>query len=303
VIVITEIRINDMDIFDLLNGLRPRRIPIIVVSSESSERMIVECVRNGAFDYLSKRNIKLGYFQDILDRAVLSLAMKDENEMLENQKFNKLNKKILQSMALEKSEVTRNRLSRGIVSTEEVTLEEGNSYFMIFLFVQLGVPVSVSTSIDENRLRFLCEKYITKFTDIAAKYGHTFSLNKTNGCFFGFVGKTYFQAIVTALEIIAEMNLFNVTTENLQGKIDADIALASGNTKYNHKIGNITSDALNLCAHMALKARINHGIMITEDVYNNIGQRAMKIFKKTDTFEGFTAYLHSPHKKVEKSNV
>ncbi|MBI3394612.1 MAG: response regulator, partial [Spirochaetia bacterium] len=70
-LVITDAALPDLDIFTFLDKLCERRAPVIVVSSDTSERLIVECLRSGAMDFLSKQEIKLGIFPRLLTRAFL----------------------------------------------------------------------------------------------------------------------------------------------------------------------------------------------------------------------------------------
>ncbi len=70
-LVMTESRLDDMNFFEFLEALVNKRIPTMVVASDSSERFIVEVLRMGAVDFISKRNIKLGHLPSIIMRALL----------------------------------------------------------------------------------------------------------------------------------------------------------------------------------------------------------------------------------------
>lgn len=291
-LVITETSIPDMQVFELIEKIKRKKIPIIIVSSESSERMVVECLRNGASDYLSKRNIKLGHFEDIISRAIYTSKKDITRDLKGDAKYQELNRKIMSSLLNEKSEAIRNRISRGIIPEDDTVLENGGTYYFIYLYVQLGFSKQAKSTMDSHRIKFLTDSYLNKFSEISGRYGHKFGLRKADGCFFGFLGNSYFQALVAAMEIHAQMNLYNITTENLNGEIFANIALSSGKTKYSNKIGNITCKALNHCAHMAMKAQINNGIMITKEIHDHIGERAEKYFKKSGKFENIQVYLY-----------
>jgi hypothetical protein len=276
-IIISEIDYLNDGFFPFLGKAKETNIPIIIVSNETSERLIVECLRHGALDYISKRNLKHGQFPRILKRVLLQTNQNDEAA------YKKLNDEILSSFLEEKNEVIKHQLSRGSLSNKDTSLEDGQKYFFIFVFLQLNLLQGMNDG--EQKLSYYYDKIINKFLVIAKKYGSSFSLKKGNGGFFSFTGFTYYQALLCAMEIHASMNLINVTALEENKTVGANLGVDCGMTTYNRNIGNISSDALNLSAHMAIKNSLRNGIMITKSVFNNIGIRAQKYFIKTDDFE------------------
>ena len=58
----------------------------------------------------------------------------------------------------------------------------------------------------------------------------------------------------------------------------------------------------NLCAHMALKAKIDHGILITRNVYQNIDPGAEKYFKRPGNLK-MLQFISIDLKKINKDNL
>jgi len=77
-LVLTEFEIPNT--FNVFNQLQSNQICFIVVSRIFSERIIVESLKHGAYDYIHKSNLKFDYFKNILIRAFLDLPRWQKNQ-------------------------------------------------------------------------------------------------------------------------------------------------------------------------------------------------------------------------------
>ncbi len=298
-LVITDTRVGEMSVFEFLENLTTRKIPAVVVSSEVSERLIVECLRAGALDFVAKSNIKLGHLPVVLMRALLEadrwMHIQEYSETKPHRpEYLKINQKIIKSINDEKAEANRRLISQGMMTGSQVDLIDGENYFIVYLYLVLQIPAALINIMDQRKFLSLKGTILDRITEIPSKYGGSLWTRKEDGCFFAFPGEAYIQSILTALEIRAMMNIFNATIENLPEPIGANIGISAGSTVYRENKSGIFSEALNLCAHMAYYNGENNGIMIGGEIYEKIGARAMKYFFKSPDFEGRPAFKYEP---------
>lgn len=293
-LVIAESILPDMDVFALIEKLVLMRKAVIIVSSETSERLIVECLRSGAIDFLSKQEIKLGIFPRILTRAFLEADRWAQIETVSanlphRPEYFKVNEELRSFLSHERQERRRGLLLRGIVDSKH-DLVEGESYMVVYLFFQLQVPPSILQSMDPERVQHLRDSLIRRAEEIAEKYGGRLWSHKPDGGFFGFVGDAYFQTVLSAIELHSTVNIFNFQSHNMVDRIGINCAVTAGVTAYRQNKGDIYSEALNLGAHMAMGNGLFNGIMISQDVMDNLTPRVRKYFFRSEKFENHPAY-------------
>ncbi|MEQ9362603.1 MAG: response regulator, partial [Leptospirales bacterium] len=259
-IVLTESLVSDdMDIFAFLGRLTERNIPTVVVSSQGPERLIVECLRNGALDFVTKSNIKLGHLPAIIARALLEADRWQKIHAYQRgvphrEEYSRLDERLRAYVDAERRQVSRAAVVSGEAAAMagEDEFVEGQSYFVIYLYLQLNFPPELKASMDPRRYSLLQSRVLDKFVEIAPRYGGRLWTRKEDGCFFAFVGDSYLSALLAAIEIRASLNIFNMTVENLNDRILTNLALTCGHTVYKEDHGQIYSEALNLSAHMAI---------------------------------------------------
>ncbi len=293
-LVIAESVLPDIDVFALIEKLVHMKKVVVIASSETSERLIVECLRSGAIDFLSKQEIKLGIFPRILTRAFLEA---DRSAQIENfsaslphrPEYFKVNEELRSFLSHERQERRRSLLLRGIVDANH-DLVEGESYLVVYIFLQLQFPASTLQSMEPERAQHVRESLIRRAEEIGEKYGGHLWSRKSDGGFFGFVGDAYFQAVLSAIELHSTVNVFNFQSHNMVDRIGINIAVTSGITVYRENKGDIYSEALNLGAHMAMGNGLFNGIMISQEVMDNLTPRVRKYFFRSEKFENHPAY-------------
>ncbi len=298
-IVLTESLVSDsMDVFAFLGRLSERAIPAVVVSSEGSERLIVECLRSGALDFVTKSNIKLGHLPAIIARALLEAdrwqkIQTYEKSVPHREEYYRLDERLRSYVDAERRQVHRAAVVSGEAAAgQDDEFIEGQSYFIIYLYLQLNFPPDMKDSMDPRRYSMLQSRVLDKFVEIAPRYGGRLWTRKEDGCFFAFVGDSYLPALLAAIEIRASLNIFNMTVENLNHSIQANLALTSGHTVYKEDHGQIYSEALNLSAHMAINNTDKNVTLLTASIYDQLDQRARKYLFKAGHFEGHEIYRY-----------
>lgn len=295
-LVLTEALLGGSDanpaaIFDFIDELTRRRMPCIVVSAESSERMIVECLRAGALDFVSKQNIKLGYLAYVIARGALEADrwLEIQNfarNLPRREEFDRINARVRGFLYTEHAE--RRRLEIQKDERADKVFEDGRAYHVIYLYCQLFFPEQLKGG-DERRFLSIQERVLDKVLGIPPRYNGRLWTRKEDGCFFAFQDDDYTAALLSAIEIRASLNIFNMTIENLPGRIHCGMGLSSGETVYREDKSRIYSEALNLSAHMAIN-QPEKGVLLSEDVYSRLGPRARKYFFSAGQYEGRNIY-------------
>lgn len=296
-IVITETSVGDMNIFDFLETLHAKHLPVIVVSSEATERMIVETMKSGALDFTSKNNIKLGLLPGIITRAVLEADRWAKIEKLSSQyphrpEYLNANTRVRNYLHEERMEIQRNDMVHNNDEQENIFLA-GKSYYVIYLYLQLVVPESVRESMDERKYLQLQTRLLDKFIKIIPRHGGNLWTRKEDSAFFAFKGGNYLPALISALEIRAASRLTAITLENTLDSIGIRIGMAGSKTTYREDKSQIYSEGLNLSAHLAIYFQEIDSIIITSEIYKHLNPRTRKFFFRVpDKFEGHTIYRY-----------
>jgi len=295
-LVLSEIFMDDGGIFDFLGALVKMKIPVIIVSENYSERLIVECIRAGALDFLSKRFIKLGILPLLIKRALLegdrwSKIQEVALGIMHRPEYVALNRKIQGFLKSEEIEKNRRDISRGVIRSIEYV--EGQNYQVIFVYVQFH-PSAEHRQLESSQRLSIQQRVLSGAIEMAEKLGGQLWTLKEDGCFFAFHGDDSLEAVLSAIQTHASLNVFALAQENLREPPMVNIGIARGQTVYRANKGEIYCEALNLSAHMAIYAREANQILITEDLYTVLGPRAQKYFFRTEPFEGHPCYSYEP---------
>ncbi len=292
-ICLSESRLPDLEIFDLIQGFAERRIPVIVVAAEESERMIVECLRAGACDFVSKSHIKLGHLPLVIARSVIEFdrwqaTRKAAREISLPPEYDRLNLRVRSFLRVERAEMRRGEA----VLDAAAAVVDGERYWITYLYLQLFLPDALRATMEESRLRALQERILSRLCSIPVGHEGRLWTRKEDGAFFAFPGEDYSGALLSAIEMRANLNIINMTVENLAEPLQINIGLAAGQTVYRENKSQIYSEALNLSAHMAINNPERNVILMTGDIYEKIGPRARKYFFAAGQFEGRDVYRY-----------
>ncbi len=297
-LIITETRLGRRDLFTFLGYLTKNRIPYIIVSGDSSERLMVECMRSGALDFLSKQNIKLGLLPLMIKRSLLEgdrwVRMHDFGEtMMYRPEFLEIDARARQFVRDEQQERLRKGMARENTPTVE-ELVEGQTYFIVYLYVQFFASKKFIEEMDENRGGSVRSRILNGIAEVGRKYGGQLWSMKEDGCYFAFVGEAYLGAALAAVQMQCSMNIHNLAIEEFEDDegVGLNIGIHCGETVYRKARGDIYSEALNLSAHMAIYNEEKPGTLITREIYDHLGPRVRKYFFKTAPFEGYPAFRY-----------
>ena len=85
-LVITDLRMPGMSGLDLLDELvsRPDPPKVVLITAHGSERMAVDAVKRGAYDYFRKP-FDIDELISVVDRALESVRLRAQNEQLEGE--------------------------------------------------------------------------------------------------------------------------------------------------------------------------------------------------------------------------
>ena len=298
-LLITDSRSEGMEFLTFLQQVVSADVPVIVASSDISERLLVECLRAGALDFIAKGRIKSGLLPDLVRRALLEAdragkIRKYASEIPHRPEFSRIDERIRQTLRDERAEHLRRKLARGVFATGDESMVEGRSYYIIYLFAHLYIPESVREALDGRHLEEVRNVIMTRLTDAPGRYGGHVWTVKEDGGFFAFTEEGHVAAILTALEIRAAVSIFNVTIENLPSPISINIGIDAGQTVYRENKSELFSEALNLSAHLAYHKPEEGRISITGEIYNRAWPRARKYFFSGGSFEGRDVYHYEP---------
>jgi len=293
-LIITETMIEG-EIFDFLLFLRSNYLPFIIITSEQSQRLIVECMRMGALDFLSKNKIKTGIFPQIIVRALLEAdrwqhLIQAEEEIPHRPEYLKTNEQLISFLTEERKEMARHSMNEGLLTTKFLEPVEGAAVHIIYVYARLIIPDSYLAVFDEPKMTALKMNLLTQITGVSEKYGAHLWVTKEDSCLFAFYDESYMQAVLSAINMRAAFQLYTITSFPEGESPRLNIGMAAGQTLYRMNKTEIYSEALNLSAHMAIYGNKSHFIMITEEIYRSIGPRAQKYFFLSDPFENQNVY-------------
>lgn len=297
-LMISDVLVDGMNFFELLQILIKRHVPVVIVSSRESNRIAVECIRNGAMDYIPRKKLYKGHLLELIKRSLLdvdrlqkvfqfmeSIPVRPEYVTVNRQILTRAEKRILRTEDPVFDSIEQTRIS------EEDELQEGNNYRFIFIYLQLHLPETLKNAMNLESYTQTKNLILSKMGEMPSKYGGKLWVKKEDALVFAFQSESSIPATLAAVELKSSMNIINVTVPNLQEPIAMNIGMDSGHAVYREHKGDIISEALNLSAHIAFNHPIENRIIITDRVFTNLSPRAMRYFSKyEDLFEGNHIY-------------
>lgn len=272
--------------FDLYEYLSKNKILFIVVSRLFSERIVVESLKKGAYDFVYKGNLKLDYFKLIIARALLDYL-----------RWQKTVETIEQLPRLPEFDIYNNKL-RSItfdVSFYEKwnlplpKFTEGNTYVLNFLTVRIPFRYDVSSYLmSEEEFQNIHQSFLYQLSKIIPDTHSEIWIRKHDAFTAVFHKDNYLEPVLTFLRMQAK---FIEILSNLEiEKIYLVCAVEQGNVTYSEKKENIYCEAINFTYHI-VERFAKHKLYITDNIYNGLNQRAKKYFFREDTsYEGKTLY-------------
>lgn len=282
-LVIMENSFSDEELFSTLRKIKEQNTPVLFIGSDTSERLIVELIRAGAADYVSKRNVKFGYLPSLIRRILL--------ETEGNPVPVELNEEIRSHMQEDRDERRRYQITRGLVSASENFIE-GQTYNLIYLFMYLPFVASNAEDRDDQQMGNLRKEIMGKLSVVCNQYGGNMWTRKEDTALFVFESHSVMGSLLTTLEMRGLVRMFNLTVENLNGSFYLRAGITRSPAVYHDNHGDVVSDGINLAAHMAFSADQDEAILMTEALVQEMVPRARKYFFKEPPFERQTIYRY-----------
>ncbi len=286
-LVLTEFEIpNPFNVFDQLQN---NYICFIVVSRIFSERIIVESLKHGAYDYIYKSNLKYDYFKNILIRAFLDLLrwQKINKECLSVQPFPEYQKydDSLKNLALESIQTFTN-INEPLIPV----FTEGKTYVLNFLTVRIPIyPELLSYFVAEEELQRMHAEWLKKAINIIEQLNGIIWIKKSDSITSVFSQKDYLHPILASLEI--KSYIVQVLSNLDISELKVLCAIDQGSVIYSNNKENLYSEAINLTYHIVERLSSQYYIYITENVYKMLDLRTKKYFFREEyPFEGRTIY-------------
>jgi CheY-like chemotaxis protein len=269
--------------FQFMQELTAQVRPFIVIARSDEERVIVESLKNGALDFVAKKNIKLGYLKQVLARALLEVprwqhmqrALNEGPKYAEYEKFNgELQRYVLEMETLRQGE------------RAGLELIPGRSYRLIFQFCTIRSPSSIMDEMSQNQMNLMLDR----LGAIVMAHGGLVWTRKANASICIFAEEDIQNALIAAIE--GQAALMDLSCRMYMERPIALFAMDSGQVVYTKEHGELISEALNLTAHMAEKSGFEKGILLTDALFQKLSKRAQKYFFRVEKpFEGH--WIHS----------
>lgn len=273
--------------YRIFRYLTEQKILFIVVSHLLTERIIVESLKHGAYDFIYKKNLKFGYLKKTISRALLDIP-----------KWEQILKIISSSptyieFSQYDDELKQISLQYSLMGETEfpiLSFKEGNTYLLNFLTVKIIPESNISNFIiSEEDLNKLQLNLVQKIKEIITKYNGNVWIYKIDSLTAVFHHKDVIDPILCALQIQEYLAIFLTYWESNIFKLIS--AIEQGTVTYTQQKQNVYSQAINLTYHMVEKINSNYKIFITENLFKNLDKRIRSyFFKENYLFEGNTIY-------------
>lgn len=223
-LVITDVRMAPMDGLELLRILRAEqpKLKVIVLTAHSSERLAVEAMKLGAFDYF-KKPFDLDELMAVVTRALQTLRLAEENERLASES------NFSQSLVFRSECMRHLALLASRVAPRDVTVlitgESGTGKERVAEAI-----VRASHRADRPFIRFNCATLTTELAE-AELFGHTKGAftgaqRNRNGLFREADGGTLLLDEVGELDLGLQAKLLRVLQEGEVRPLGEDRAFA-----------------------------------------------------------------------------
>lgn len=284
-LVITEFDIeNPYFVFELLNK---NQIPFILISHLFTERIVVESLKHGAYDFIYKKNLKYGYFKKVILRVLLDISRWNRiNEILTTSntepQFSQVDSELKQ-ISLQFS-------LTGEIEFPIPSFTEGKVYTLNFLTIKL-IPVVdfYNIVLSEEDIQKYLIGILQKIKEIVQNYNGQIWIQKNDSFTAVFHNQDYLNPILASLQAQVflvqflsnwEFDLFKFTS-----------CIEQGTVRYSKEKQNLYSNAINYTYHLVEKLDPKYKIYITETIYKNLDKRAKLYFFKNETlFENNIIY-------------
>lgn len=223
-LVITDVRMAPVDGFELLRTLRAEqpKLKVIVLTAHGSERLAVEAMKLGAFDYF-KKPFDLDELMAVVTRALQSLRLAEENERLASES------NFSQSLVFRSECMRHLALLASRVAPRDVTVlitgESGTGKERVAEAI-----VRASHRADRPFIRFNCATLTTELAE-AELFGHTKGAftgaqRSRNGLFREADGGTLLLDEVGELDLGLQAKLLRVLQEGEVRPVGEDRAFS-----------------------------------------------------------------------------
>jgi DNA-binding NarL/FixJ family response regulator len=307
-LVLTESRLPDMDILSLLGKLMLKGCPVIVISSIVSERLIVETLRAGAIDFVSKSSLKIDILVPVVKRALIegdrwSQTLQFASGIPRRPEYEAADKTMRDFLNLERFEARRQQLARGVMRNSLASLHDGEICQIVYLYIKLNFPTALLQHNEKDFIDRTIDRSMHICVATPERYGGSLWIRKDDAVIFAFPEEGILPAVLSAMEIYSSIAIFNRSMSRHMDQICVVSGVTTGQTIYRTNRESIYSEALNMSAHLATKKETGESeIWITGEVEEGIGVRAKRYFQYDGPFEGAQVYRYSLNPPVVKKS-
>jgi DNA-binding response OmpR family regulator len=289
-VILTDNESHGKNFIKQLSSLSMYGVPVVILGSDTSERAIVEALRRGAADYISRRNLKFEKLPVILRRAALEKENwanlnSIRNQMTADPRVLELDQQILQHLEEDRLERNRHRVGRGQMLSLP-TLHEGHEYNLIIMYCVFGSPLRDQEMADDRVIQSRENLIRTKLEEAVPQYGGQIWSRGNRFLLIAMPLENPVQTVLLALQFRSVFRSITVQREDLPAKIKSGIGVASDRIVYRERKGEIISNGINLAAHIAFRELDEDGLVITSNLLSELGKRTLYYFSEAPEFEG-----------------
>lgn len=288
-LIITETDFTK-DPFETITAVRNTGKPFLVISREASERFAVEALREGAMDFISKRNLKYGHLPACIARCLLEVPayhkLRELKQSLPSFKESEaFTNKLREGMAVEAKEI-RFRSQLGYPALPDPG--EGELYDIVLLFFHLKLPETLKASFDETRIQGIYNGWMGKLEHLAGSYGGRKWISKPDAMAFAFPPEGLVPAVLAAIDLNAKTYLDGADfTLERPGVVSA---ITKGQCRYTRDSGNLVSEIINYAAHVIYRPDLKNDILVPDSLVEQLPVRVRNYFFKEKIFENTQLY-------------
>ncbi len=272
---------------EIYKTLLEKKIPFIITTRLFNERLIVEILKLGAYDYILKQNFKLDYLKKIIARALLDAPRWKKLEEIKKQldhfpEFGKYD--------LELKEIAFVQFKSIFLENYPLPpLENGINYKLNFFTLRLPITSEMNQIYSELSFTNYYSDWLNQILSELKKYKCEILIQKNDAFTAIFHHQNFIEPIIASLRI--KLILLQILSNLEISRLDFVCCIEQGTMIYQTNKANLYSEAINFSYHLTEKIPFhNSHLYITENIYKNLPNRIKRYFFKIENFENIPVY-------------
>jgi len=288
-LAIIECSLPGVETFSFLRIFLEREIPFILMADHPPARLIVEGMRAGALDFILKNKFDSALFVSVVKRVLLEAdrwqkirhfaSQLEPREMLQQ-----VDQELKSLISLEVSDAAAAGIRR---KTEP---EEGNTYLMTFLNIQLYLPQRFAGKTDALSIDQIRTRVMNNLARLESGMdGIQWSRHEDN-LIFAFINEPASRCLHCAFKAYGYLNTLKFSLQGFENKPSAAICMAASSAIYRENKSELYSEALNLSAHLAMDPNNREKFLLAADFYDLLHPREKRYFTLAPPREDYKLY-------------